>query len=124
MFCFSYSRQTPVLVFLIFATNFSTQTSHRAVSYKKTCSTNLVCFIGECPGSVKYLLHQPWEKWTQGENTCTKAVFVAAFGMLSGTDSDSNGETFSSKFDKLLTFSLFYKFIKARKQYIYNNKIP
>ena len=44
--------------------------------------------------------------------------------MLNRTDSDSNGETFLSKFDKLLTFSLFYKFIKARKQYIYNIKIP
>ena len=44
--------------------------------------------------------------------------------MLNGTDSDSDGETFVSKFDKMLTFSLFYKFIKAHKQYIYNNKIP
>ena len=44
--------------------------------------------------------------------------------MLSETDSDSNEETFHSKFDKLLTFGLFCKFIKARKQYIYNNKIP
>ena len=45
-------------------------------------------------------------------------------GMLKGTDSDCNGETFPSKFDKLLTFSPFYKFIKARKQYIYNIRIP
>ena len=22
----------------------------------------LVCFKGECPGSARYLLHQPWEK--------------------------------------------------------------
>ena len=44
--------------------------------------------------------------------------------MLNGKDSDNDGETFPSKFDKLLTFNLFYKFIKARKQYIYNNKIP
>ena len=45
-------------------------------------------------------------------------------GMLNGIDSDSDGETFPFKFDKLLNFSLFSKFIKARKQYIYNNKIP
>ena len=45
-------------------------------------------------------------------------------GMLNRTDSDSDGETIPSKFDKLLTLSVFYKFIKTRKQYIYNNKIP
>ena len=81
--CVSYSRQIPVLVFLIFATNFST-VSYRAVSYKKTCSLNLVCFIGECYGSARYLLHQLWEKWSlhikdpRRENICTKAVFVVA----------------------------------------------
>ena len=44
--------------------------------------------------------------------------------MLNGTDSDSDEEMFPSKFDKLLTFSLFFLFIKTRKQYIHNNKIP
>ena len=44
-------------------------------------------------------------------------------GILNVTGSESDGETFPSKFDKLLTFSLFYMFIKARKQYIYDNKI-
>ena len=81
--CGSYSRQIPVLMFLIFATNFST-VSYRAVSYKRTCSLNLVCFIGECPGSARYLLHQPWEKLPfhikdpRGDDTCTKVVFVVA----------------------------------------------
>ena len=82
--CVSYSRQIPVLVFLVFAINFST-VSYRAVFYKKTCSLYLVCFIGECLGSVRYLLHQPWEKWPlhikdpRGENTFAKAVFVVAY---------------------------------------------
>ena len=46
------------------------------------CSLDLVCFIGECPRSARYVLHQPWEKRPlhikdpRGENTCTKAVFV------------------------------------------------
>ena len=44
-------------------------------------------------------------------------------GMLNGTDSDSDGETFPSISDKLLIFRLFYNFIKYRKQYIYDNKI-
>ena len=44
--------------------------------------------------------------------------------MLNGTDSESDEEMFPSKFDKLLTFSLFFLFIKTRKQYIHNNKIP
>ena len=38
-------------------TNFGT-VSYRAVSYKKTCSLNLVYCIGECPGLARYL----WEK--------------------------------------------------------------
>ena len=42
--CVSYSRQIPVLVFLIFATNFSTVSYRAVVSYKKTCSLNLVSF--------------------------------------------------------------------------------
>ena len=81
--CVSYSRQIPVLVFLIFSTNFST-VSYRAVSYERTYSLNLVYFIGECLGSARYLLHQPWEnislhiKDPRGENTCTKMVFVVA----------------------------------------------
>ena len=45
-------------------------------------------------------------------------------GMLNGTDSNSDGGTFPSKFNKLLTFSYFCKFIKAREHYFYNNKIP
>ena len=53
--CVSYSRQIPILVFLIFATNFST-VSYRAVSYKKNVYLNLACFIGECPGLSRYLL--------------------------------------------------------------------
>ena len=44
--------------------------------------------------------------------------------MFNGTGSDSDGETFPSKFDKLSTFSLFYKLIKAHKLYIYNKEIP
>ena len=36
---------------------------------------------------------------------------------------DNDGETFQLKFDKVLTFSLFYKFIKSHKQYIFNKKI-
>ena len=44
--------------------------------------------------------------------------------MLNGTGSDSDGETFPFKFDKLLTFGHFYKLIKARKHYICNNEIP
>ena len=36
-------------------------------------------------------------------------------GMLNGTDSDSDGEKFPSKSDKLLIFRLFCKFIKFRK---------
>ena len=35
-------------------------------------------------------------------------------GMLNGTDSNSDRGTFPSKFNKLLTFSYFCKFIKAR----------
>ena len=46
------------------------------------------------------------------------------FGMLNGTDSNSDGGTFPSKFNKLLTFSYFCKFIKAREHYFCNNKIP
>ena len=45
-------------------------------------------------------------------------------GMLNGTDSNSDGGTFPSKFNKLLTFSYFCKFIKAREHYFYNNQIP
>ena len=44
--------------------------------------------------------------------------------MLIGTDNYSKGETFPSKFENLLTFSLFYKFIQTRKHYLYNIKIP
>ena len=83
IFCLSYSRQIPVMVLLIFATNFNTA-SYRVVCYRKTYSLNLVCFIGEWPGSVRYLLQQPWEKWKlhikdpRGENICTKAVFIVA----------------------------------------------
>ena len=40
----------PVLVFLIFATNFTTF-SYKAVSHKKLCSLNLVCFI-ECSADI------------------------------------------------------------------------
>ena len=36
----------------------------------------------------------------------------------------SDRETFPSKFDKLLTFSLSYRFIRFLDQYIYNNKVP
>jgi len=43
--------------------------------------------------------------------------------ILNGSDIDS-GNGFEDEFDKKLSFSLFYKFIKARKQYIFNNKIP
>ena len=65
----------------------------------------------------------------QGERTHVQKRYLLwtqrdVLGMLNGTDSNSDGETFPSEFDKLLTFSLFYKFIKARKQYIYNNRIP
>ena len=79
----SYSRQIPVLVFLIFATDFST-VSYRSVSYKKTCSLYLICFIEEWPGLARYLLQQPWEKWPlhingpRGENKCSKAISVVA----------------------------------------------
>ena len=45
-------------------------------------------------------------------------------GMLNGTDSDSDGGNFPSKFNKFLTFSLFYKFMEAREHYFYNDKIP
>ena len=97
-----------ILVFLIFATNFST-VSYRAVSYKKTCSLNLVCFIEECPGLARYLFHQPWEKWAlhikdpRGENTSTKAIFVVVTKRCSRnvtrTDSNSHGETLPFKFE-------------------------
>ena len=43
--------------------------------------------------------------------------------MLNGSAID-DGESFQSTFDKALSFTLFYKFIKVRKQYIFNNKIP
>jgi len=43
--------------------------------------------------------------------------------MLNGSELAS-GEGFKDRFVKKLSFSLFYKFIKARKQYIFNNKIP
>ena len=43
--------------------------------------------------------------------------------MLNGSELAS-GEGFKDRFAKKLSFSLFYKFIKARKQYIFNNKIP
>ena len=62
----------------------------------------------------------------QGERTQVQKRYLLwplrdALEMLNGTDSDSDVETFPSKFDKLLAISLFHKFIKARKQYIYNN---
>ena len=40
--CVSYSIQIPVLAFLIFATN-ARIVSYGAISYKRTCSLNLVC---------------------------------------------------------------------------------
>ena len=43
-------------------------------------------------------------------------------GILNRAD-DNDGETFQLKFDKVFTFSLFYKFIKSHKQYIFNKKI-
>ena len=64
----------------------------------------------------------------QGERTHVQKRYLlwplrGELGMLNGTCSDSDGEMFPSKFDELMTLSLFYKFIKARKQYIYNKKI-
>ena len=64
----------------------------------------------------------------QGERTHVQKRYLlwplrGELGMLNGTCSDSDGEMFPSKFGKLITLSLFYKFIKARKQYIYNKKI-
>ena len=46
--CFLFQTNSSNGVYY-FATNFST-VSYRAVSYKKTCSLNLVYCIGECPG--------------------------------------------------------------------------
>ena len=65
----------------------------------------------------------------RGERTYVQKRYLLwplrdVLGMLNRTDSDSDEETIPSKFDKLLTLSVFYKFIKTRKQYIYNNKIP
>ena len=43
--------------------------------------------------------------------------------ILNGSEM-SSGEGFEANFEKKLSFTLFYKFIKARKQYIFNSKIP
>ena len=43
-------------------------------------------------------------------------------GILNRAD-DNDGETFQLKFDNVLSFSLFCKFIKSHKQYIFNKKI-
>ena len=100
--CVSYSRQIPVLVLLIFATNFST-VSYRAAFYVKSklrLFYRRMCWIDQIsltPTLRKMTTHN---KDPRRENTCTNAVFFGplrdVLEMLNGTDSDSDGEIFPS----------------------------
>ena len=44
-------------------------------------------------------------------------------GTLNGSDISDN-ENYPTKFGQKLSFSLFYRFVKGHKEYVYNNKIP
>ena len=62
------------------------------------------------------------ERKLEGMEESSVIPLMDVLGILNRAD-DNDGETFQLKFDKVLTFSLFYKFIKSHKQYIFNKKI-